>query len=976
MRRLNLGITLLWICGISNMAAAAVVYKGVDQLTAQAEQVVIGDVIDLQCFRTEEGVIRSRITVQVSDYLVGQGSGIEVLEMDGGTIGDTTLSVSVYPVYQVGDHVLLFLHNSETRLVEAFQGSYLTDGQQVVRMSPGCRRIIDEAVEPLPDLLAAVQQALPAGMVLNQPKPYTGSFALPLGQPRYTLCGRSWAYMPNPMGEDYLINANCVDSSAGDATNQRTQVQNGPNAWNGAGADFAFTYGGTTTSTSATVEDGINAIFFSTSPPGAGDYVAINYSYSSGGNMTEFNICYNDRDYTWWGGSGSCYGMMDIWAVATHESGHSLCLADLYGGGDYMKTMYGYVDYCDFHARDLDQDDINGIIAIYGLPPGPENDYCAYATPAATGTFTGSTTTATVDGSASCGSSSSTPDVWFRYTPGSSGTLTLDTCGSAYNTVLSIHTGCPGTSSNQVGGTSGCNNDSASCGAGSQQSYLNVAVTAYNTYYIRISGYAGAEGDYTLHASGPAPDSTAPTPDPMTFNESPSGAPTGTSTSQIAMTATQATDPSGTVEYYFTAITTGGHSCSWQTGRTYTDSGLTTNTPYSYKVKARDAMNNETADSAVASGATFIETPTGISFGTITDTTIRVTALDAFSNLTGGLSGLFFEVTTTDGTPTGGAQANTWVQLSTITASGLSPTSTYRFRVKARNYYGVNETAWYPISGYIEQATSSVDLTPPSPNPMSFQLNPSGAPTPLSTSQIAMTATEATDPSGPVEYFFTASGTGSHSSPWQTSRAYTDTSLQTNRSYSYKVKARDTRLNTTGDSPTVSVATFIETPTGLSVGTVTDTSIQVNALGAFTRLNQNFSGLYFEVTALDGTPVGSGTGVNSWTQLSLSQTATAAGLTIGTNYRFRVKARNYYGQNETPWYPTNGYVYQATTGGVTCSMLGDINQDNLVDGRDIDGFVRAKLGGAPLPGENPVCASYGGTLTQDVTDFVADLLGL
>jgi hypothetical protein len=37
--------------------------------------------------------------------------------------------------------------------------------------------------------------------------------------------------------------------------------------------------------------------------------------------------------------------------------------------------------------------------------------------------------------------------------------------------------------------------------------------------------------------------------------------------------------------------------------------------------------------------------------------------------------------------------------------------------------------------------------------------------------------------------------------------------------------------------------------------------------------------------------------------------------------------------------------------------------------------VRTKLGGTLLPGENAACANYGGTLEQDIADFVGDLLG-
>ncbi|HVP12991.1 MAG TPA: M28 family peptidase [Phycisphaerae bacterium] len=264
------------------------------------------------------------------------------------------------------------------------------------------------------------------------------------------------------------------------------------------------------------------------------------------------------------------------------------------------------------------------------------------------------------------------------------------------------------------------------------------------------------------------------------------------------------------------------------------------------------------------------------------------------------------------------------------------------------------------------------DVTPPAPDPMTFE-NPDGSPHAISTTAIAMIATEATDPFG-VEYYFFASGAGSHIRNWGPDRNYTDTGLLINRSYSYKVKAHDlsTHHNETGYSPLVTIATFIETPTALTFGTVADTSIQVTAPGTFTRLTANLSGLFFEVTRLDGTPVG-GTQANTWVQ---TQTITATGLSPGTVYRFRVKARNYYGHDETPWYPTSGYINQPTTGGATCSLLGDVNQDGDLNGLDIDGFVRAKLGGAPLPGENQACANYGGSMAEDIAAFAADLLGL
>ena len=334
------------------------------------------------------------------------------------------------------------------------------------------------------------------------------------------------------------------------------------------------------------------------------------------------------------------------------------------------------------------------------------------------------------------------------------------------------------------------------------------------------------------------------------------------------------------------------------------------------------------------------------------------------------------------------------------------------------------------------------DFSPPTPNPMTFE-TPGGIPTPISTTAIAMRATEGVD-AYPVEYYFYAANTGSHTRSWGLDRTYTDVGLQPNKNYTYKVRARDKSVwqNETAYSAITYLATLIEAPTALSFGPITDNSIQVTAPGTFTRLTSYMSGMFFEVTKLDGTPVG-GAQANTWGQV---QTITVTGLTPGMTYRFRVKARNYYGVNETPWYPVFGYARQATTGATQCIPCGDLDQDGDVDyddyvlmlnavgrgsgepqynvcadsdndgvvtlvdfqewlqcyrqfignlsapppapcrkgdmngdgvinGLDIGGFARAKLGGTSEAGENLSCADYGGALEQDVAAFVAALLG-
>ena len=86
------------------------------------------------------------------------------------------------------------------------------------------------------------------------------------------------------------------------------------------------------------------------------------------------------------------------------------------------------------------------------------------------------------------------------------------------------------------------------------------------------------------------PDTTAPTPDPMSFATPPAAL----AKTSITMTATTATDPSG-VEYFFECTAGGGHSSVWQDSPTYTDTGLTAATQYSYRVRARDKSAAQTA---------------------------------------------------------------------------------------------------------------------------------------------------------------------------------------------------------------------------------------------------------------------------------------------------------------------------------------------------------------------------------------------
>jgi hypothetical protein len=140
-----------------------------------------------------------------------------------------------------------------------------------------------------------------------------------------------------------------------------------------------------------------------------------------------------------------------------------------------------------------------GALAQAGVGPGAgvANDLCEEALPIGPTSLFHWTRMATSEGSSTCASGVAAPDVWYRYTPATNGTVTLQTCGSTtFDTVLSLHSGCPGTVANEIA----CNDNGCSVGPYSR---LQAPVMAGTAYFIRVSGANGASGGFQLLLSGP-----------------------------------------------------------------------------------------------------------------------------------------------------------------------------------------------------------------------------------------------------------------------------------------------------------------------------------------------------------------------------------------------------------------------------------------------------------------------------------------
>jgi len=146
--------------------------------------------------------------------------------------------------------------------------------------------------------------------------------------------------------------------------------------------------------------------------------------------------------------------------------------------------------------------------------------------------------------------------------------------------------------------------------------------------------------------------------------------------------------------------------------------------------------------------------------------------------------------------------------------ANLLPDTDYYYRV-----YAYNNVAGLGHGYTSVAATTDPDVTPPTPNPSSWSLEPYAT----GNTSIGMVATTVGDPSGVEYYFAEMSGNPSgNDSGWQDSPVYEDTDLSPNTTYIYQVMTRDKSPNqNTGDYSVASSATTLAEET-LVVSTLAD----------------------------------------------------------------------------------------------------------------------------------------------------------
>jgi chitodextrinase len=335
-------------------------------------------------------------------------------------------------------------------------------------------------------------------------------------------------------------------------------------------------------------------------------------------------------------------------------------------------------------------------------------------------------------------------------------------------------------------------------------SFTDTGLAVYTGYIYTITARDSANNASNLSAplnGGTAQDVTAPSvPDNLRK--------TSSSVSSISLAWNASTDDVGTTGY---KIYRNGILIASPASTSYTDTGLTVSTSYSYTVSARDGAGNTSAQSAPfvtnsSDDTTAPSVPANVHTTTVLDTSISI-AWNASTDDVGTTGYKIYRNGTLVGTSVGNS----------FTDTGLQPVTDYTYVIKS--YDAANNVS----NGSLALDTQTAyDTTAPSV--------PANLASPHQTdTSIDLTWDVATDNVAVAGYDLYRDGVLITTTA---STSYSDSGLSVDTAYSYKVRAHDASNNNSAQSSSLGSRTLTDqvapaSPTNLATTTQTTTSIDV-----------------------------------------------------------------------------------------------------------------------------------------------------
>jgi len=340
----------------------------------------------------------------------------------------------------------------------------------------------------------------------------------------------------------------------------------------------------------------------------------------------------------------------------------------------------------------------------------------------------------------------------------------------------------------------------AQIGTSALTSYADTTCSEATTYTYEVSAYdiTGNESAKSSPASATTLDVTAPSV--------PTGlAASAVSETQVNLTWTASTDNVGVTSY---KVFRNGAEIGTSATASYSDTGLTPATTYTYEVSALDAASNESAKSGAASATTPDTTPPS------------VPANLAATAVSGTQVNLTWTASTDNVAVTGykvfrnGAQIGTSATGS-YSDTGLTPATTYTYEVSAFDAAS-NESA----KSAAATATTPDTIAPSVPTNLSA--------TAVSGTQVNLAWTASTDNVAVTGYKVFRGGVQIGTSA---TTSYSDMTCAPGNTYTYEVSAYDAAANESAKS-NAAIATTADTtpptaPTGLTATAASQTQVNL-----------------------------------------------------------------------------------------------------------------------------------------------------
>lgn len=151
----------------ATQVSALVMKKSIEELTYEADFVLIGKVKDMESrWNKEKTLIHTYVTVSVTKYVksileIGEPKEITV-KVPGGEVGDIALKVSDTPEFKKGEEVFLFLRIEELpifRVTGLFQGKYTIEDGKVKNKVLEWEIPLDSFVGQIEDLMKKAKRS-------------------------------------------------------------------------------------------------------------------------------------------------------------------------------------------------------------------------------------------------------------------------------------------------------------------------------------------------------------------------------------------------------------------------------------------------------------------------------------------------------------------------------------------------------------------------------------------------------------------------------------------------------------------------------------------------------------------------------------------------------------------------------------------------------------------------------------------------